>query len=1184
MTRQNTGFKNRIRRLPGRLTRHSRSSSDTALTLEAEYSRSTTLRHRGVDFEILNPQKPPIPHSVSTNAVHQSPSLASSWGRKNRSQPTVSGDSRRSKDNTATPSVLKAANEEYRATPPRTLFEDLHTAYSSILSRQAHHELDVPLFFDDGAGHVNSSRENLNCTDEFHGSYPDTYTPESQSPLQPKALPIAQQKASSRNIPPGHPTATTIKPDSHAGEGDSQGWMQRWSRAISKKSSDRFETCCLPLNSKFGRSGSMRAKTRPSKLVKHRQWTPQNFSSRANRERDENSTLFHFLNRHQPNLHSARGRVDKANAVGDIIKRCSTRCTKHCSRDLRRTIELMKTDSYGFAPQDCGLEANQSYAEINEFDGPVASQESDPPAHDINEPCYPPNWPIRSDSADIRNYTGVTEAQNHGHSRSTSVPYVPQPNIRTKTHVRLSEPPSTTPLLAQESTANGSGDSSSFRPISTRPSANDIRRINPLSSHPCNNEEPEPCLAPKDLNRRPIPWNWSAKSGYMGPGSSQSSSTQQMSQRDWSFATLKSRLGVHSSLSSDLKAMGRKDKSTRKSLSRKLSQITQSSFHSQDDAQSQKSRHYPYRSTDLYFERDDYDDDCDDRDWETVAESQQFRGGIRRSLAHVDTGSSLANFSSFGSLAATDRQHSFFLSQQDNQTDTSSRSTMPHPAHAYRPRRYPGPQRIRPPYCQHDPNRFVHPNAVKASTPVLLPTGHKYPAPRLVSTSRYQHPSPLENSHRNPFKTTPPSLPKGGNASIGEFSIPESTSGHDLESDHSKSPVPDDSESDHYVVQLDDECVGPIFEKSQYPDDSGPEEDKAANRNTSCQNNYDTQSVEGPVEQPIPCHSHPTSPRRVSTNQDSSGIFLSINPNSSPPRRTYHSIDTWDDRATFTNGIPSPVLSTFPSTEGLVENDTLPVFPQRSFQPLSRSPCRRTTRSLGTRTYFDRFSDMPFSDPPYLYADTNRAESEPPVLPRFSSPSTSQRQRFSRTFSTKQRSKRFRNRDDIVRERLRNLDTGSPEDIYPSSPNRVSRVDFPLPRDPYTTRFSFPESIDMERRTRRLYVSANGQYAFTQPPKLRGQTRRGTLQRDSIIDIAAQKRLGRRIIFESTLAMPVGWAVVVCIAVGSAWPDRLLRWRSKGTVYEFHKKERRLARLMCWGYVAIIIIVAVVTATIVVVT
>ncbi|KAI9840581.1 MAG: hypothetical protein M1837_001520 [Sclerophora amabilis] len=147
---------------------------------------------------------------------------------------------------------------------------------------------------------------------------------------------------------------------------------------------------------------------------------------------------------------------------------------------------------------------------------------------------------------------------------------------------------------------------------------------------------------------------------------------------------------------------------------------------------------------------DDFADEEDDGDWETVAESGAIsRYETGRNLARAITGSSLANFSSFASLSPEDRR-------DDNSLGSikTTGEVIQHPGDA----RFDFAYRLR--------------QVTPGQTPVLLPS-YNYPGgsnfpnrnaltpplpSELNSKNPYRHPSPLSNGHVHPFKSSPPTI------------------------------------------------------------------------------------------------------------------------------------------------------------------------------------------------------------------------------------------------------------------------------------------------------------------------------------------------------------------------------------------------------------------------------------------
>ncbi|EEH09214.1 predicted protein [Histoplasma capsulatum G186AR] len=130
----------------------------------------------------------------------------------------------------------------------------------------------------------------------------------------------------------------------------------------------------------------------------------------------------------------------------------------------------------------------------------------------------------------------------------------------------------------------------------------------------------------------------------MGPGSSQTTSSPRLSGLG-TFSSLRSRLKLPSTLSSRSKGSGlRTNICNMKSLSKENEGLAdQMEFGSALESNTK-------------LEGSMWNEEEDAQTWQTVAESQQFRSDMRSDFSKVDTGSSLANFSSYGSLANAETQ------------------------------------------------------------------------------------------------------------------------------------------------------------------------------------------------------------------------------------------------------------------------------------------------------------------------------------------------------------------------------------------------------------------------------------------------------------------------------------------------------------------------------------------------
>ncbi|KAI9761289.1 MAG: hypothetical protein M4579_001079 [Chaenotheca gracillima] len=141
---------------------------------------------------------------------------------------------------------------------------------------------------------------------------------------------------------------------------------------------------------------------------------------------------------------------------------------------------------------------------------------------------------------------------------------------------------------------------------------------------------------------------------------------------------------------------------------------------------------------------DEFADEEEDCDWETVGESGAIsRFNTGQDLTRAVSGSSLANFSSFASLYPEEHRASF-----DIYGDVLQHPGDPRYDFAYRLRQITPGQApmLLPTYKYAEGSRFPNRNAL---TP---------PMPAWNSKNPYRHPSPLSNDHTHPFKSSPPPI------------------------------------------------------------------------------------------------------------------------------------------------------------------------------------------------------------------------------------------------------------------------------------------------------------------------------------------------------------------------------------------------------------------------------------------
>ncbi|KAI5284462.1 hypothetical protein KEM54_001309 [Ascosphaera aggregata] len=154
--------------------------------------------------------------------------------------------------------------------------------------------------------------------------------------------------------------------------------------------------------------------------------------------------------------------------------------------------------------------------------------------------------------------------------------------------------------------------------------------------------------------------------------------------------------------------------------------------------------------------------EAEEQDWETVAGSQQFPFPPRNALmlTHSEAGSSIADYTSYASFSTLER----FMNppaQHRRRRYASLSSTPWHDSSMNFP---PTAVSSPPEQCRSNQPRHIHtPNALSDGYPRLTPSPKERIVPVLPTTFTYRHPTPLERSHFNPFKVTPPYLEPGEN-------------------------------------------------------------------------------------------------------------------------------------------------------------------------------------------------------------------------------------------------------------------------------------------------------------------------------------------------------------------------------------------------------------------------------------
>ncbi|OAT07588.1 hypothetical protein, variant 1 [Blastomyces gilchristii SLH14081] len=1174
-------FKYSLKQIPARFISHHRSSSDSALSFYPNHSR-TRLRHRGVSFEILNPPKSPgLP--VSFSPEHITPK---SFHLLKRSIPAPSFDPMSSQFLDQSPSVSEASqgqqtplkygnrsrsgSEERRPTPPRALFEDLLTAHSSITSRIVNQRSNLfPLFpyIDHSTGDLDMELSLDTGTEEAHvtlppnspdpfASYSGRKAVEVQSPLQLKAPSLPAQDATEN---PKTTFANLIL------SGASLGQLSSYftSKTLQTDRQPRGEVI----------------KRHPSTLTKPRPPDPkQAFQWKKLRTGGASTLISSFVSR-QLIPHTTRFRVEKRNTCEDGRKsrggKPSTKTASNYRRSVSSPLERLSADV------ETLIEQNLVSATPRPKPSPAKSllkvQNARPQSSvysSIDEP--PPEL-----------YT-----QTLAHSARTDGAYlidsclsaeVPYKNVRSRYQWSSTLSPNfSKPIHPPESRQTGADE-----PVFPISYATSYQNRRPLDSHPINTipdgphnfysqnssiDVSEPILT---VGGDPGTLQSSSVSGIadhdflvddyedMGPGSSQTVSSPQLS-RLGTFSTLRSRLKLPSTFSSRPKGNGLKPQTV----------STNSSFKEPEQFADQLKTCSALESN-TGLEDGWCSERVDAQDWQTVTGSHQFRSDFSR----VDTGSSLANFSSCGSLANAEAQpwtslplpggHQHFPSCPGN-------LVMVHPgqrglSHKHKLHQNPntGTSILLPDY-QYPGKSFDSLNSVAKPVPVLKASTEVYPAP-LPSTSQYQHPTPLNKPHVHPFKSPPPVLDKWKTRLRKQSLYQSSRFGPGPVNPSYWCTISSCQDISMPVLNRDASSHSRI--RNKHSPFSAREHNTASNTTSILPSPFN--NFNGRHKRPF-SHKYPRMSmfvtENLATNNCNSQNSLSLTTSIRSVPRNY-SPDGSTQRGDVLQ-MPERVhlAPTYSSTEQLI------LYPQSN-----PSPPRFRNRLSGDGIAVIEGNDTGTSHKcPSLVSEARHQQGQRPAIPRLHWPPVQN----NGNETTKIRMKAS-SRDDLIRERIRQLD-----DPIVTTNTRRSRRD--LSSRPLSERSAIPHrshtvasrpfNVNEELEVGQWYCSENGRYAFSTPPRLfktsaKFRQRAATTTVASETNFALQRRVGRELIIASSIMLPPGWLLLGYIALVGQGANWLIKWRSGGEVEQFHEKEIRFARQVFGAVFLVLVIIAFVTAT-----
>ncbi|OJD21642.1 hypothetical protein ACJ73_07017 [Blastomyces percursus] len=1228
-TRQ-SAFKYNLKQIPAKFISHHRSSSDSTLSLCPNHSK-TRLRHRGVSFEILNPPKSPsLP--VSSPPEHAIPQplhlrkrsiLAPSFDPMSSQFLGQSPSASEAPPGQQTPlkygNRSRSRSEERRPTPPRALFEDLPTAHSSITSRIVYQrsnlfplfpyndhsidDLDMELSLDPDTEEAHVALP-PNCPDPF-ASYSENEVLEQalevQSPLQLKMPSLPVQDAAEN---PKTTFASLIL------SGASLGQLSSY-----------FTTKTLRTDSQ-PRDELIRR--HPYKLTKPRPPDPKQASQWKNLRAGRASNLISSFVSLQLIPHTSRFRVAKRNGCEDGRKsiggKTSTKTASNYRHSVSSPLERISADVDTFIeenlvsaaprPKPFPAEGLSKVLHARPQSSVFSSKDELPPELN-NQALADGAWMDGLYLIDSRLSTDV--------SYKTVRPRYQWNSTSSPNFSKLTHPP----------------ENASVFPISYATSYESPR---PLDSHTTNTFQDglsnlDSRNSPMDVSEpiltiagNPGTLQSSSVSGIvdhdflvdededMGPGSSQTASSPQLS-RLGTFSTLRSRFKLPSTLSSRPKGNGLKPQSFSANSSLK-----------EPEQFADQMKSWSALESNTGLEEGWCNERIEAQDWQTVTGSQQFRSDFSR----VDTGSSLANFSSYGSLANAEAQLWISLPLPGEHQPFPScpgNPVMVHPSQrglSHRHRLHQSPKTgtgILLPDYQYPGKSFDSLNSVAKPVPVLKASTEVFPAP-LTSTSQYQHPTPLKKPHIHPFKNPPPVLDKWKtrlrkqtlyqysrfgsgpvNPSCKSDFFDFSCHQHPLQQDqlshyqhlHQHEPTSRDAQ---YHQDSATESFGPLatvssdwctisssqdMSMSALNQDASPRSCIRTKHNPFSARRHNTTSnttFQSPFNNVNGRHKRPFShkyPRMSMFATENLATNNCNSQNSLPLTASIRSVprDYSPDGSTRRGDVlqmpeRAHLAPTYSSTEQLIPDPRSNPFPPHFRNKLSGDGIT-VIASNATGASHERQS---------LVSETKQGQR--PAIPGLHWPLTQN----NGNDTTKRRIK-APSRDDLIRERIRQLD----EPVVATNTRR-SRRD--ISSHPLSERRTIPHrpsiiasrpfNANEELEAGQWYCSENGRYAFSTPPRLfkssaNFRQRAATTTVASETNFALQRRVGREIIIGSAIMLLPGWLVLGYIALvgqGSSW---LIKWRSGGEVEQFHEKEIRFARQVFGVVFLVLVIIAFVTMT-----
>ncbi|KAK2757630.1 hypothetical protein FQN54_004599 [Arachnomyces sp. PD_36] len=1089
---------------------------------------------------------------------------------------------------------FQTEEQQRRPTPPRALFEDLPTAYSSITSREPPVQLGkfptpspTCMNAENPFAHLGRLRD-LPQTPS-HLIRPGSLA--NQPGQTPYSIPFSslQDGLPPIMVGPGYELPAPSEEQTAS------------SKELAKTITKRFSKF-LGINGQPNKKMSLPARmnSRRNKLTKSRPFSNLPGGSPARNSlgnHNARSSLTQDLNWNQPNFQGARGRVGKFYRVGELIdnrhggaspKRISRRGNAHGAGSRLSTDFRCINNSELFRR----LEENPVIATDSERAVAKPSSAAGQ-APDFPLPS-PPRIGARFDDARANSVQSILSSDlSYGNTRNllhlppepsqarmnrlsaietveeepASHDQLPIPRINTSAHIiEGSSHPS--PL--------GSNPVSPDRnPYNNQVFANSVDMFNPQYHDAADGIEPpadnmqsvygahDPTLAAGGVQDATSSSLAAPEVEDLGPGGSQSSSSQHLSQPGSSFWDLRPRARLNRN--NPFFNRGNNNTSTTDPSLEHASEFIEYELSQMERGES---------GVDV----DDGEED-DAADWETVgAESQIFPSEpVSYILGQEATGSSLANYSSYGSFMPESstfaspgsqvNRRGITHSQRVHQESRSSRSALPSD---------------RFPTIEEDVS--INQNVLSPPAPALSATTRDEPDPLCLRGSRYQHPTPINEPHRNPFRSTPPEIPQGQNV------VEDGTQGYPT-----SGTINDSEFSNHHNNTHEHEREG-----SQNRDQGVRESDDLVSSATAPRDITSFSSSAWITEATTPHND-----QNFSTSKFPSLPTTSLNTSQSPPVRVVAGssgqADTVNSKSLALLGSyiqpnhrpfgpgpirgPSPAASLPPShlareASNLVStvrstSSTDRLLPIQSVKPSSGSFARtiRTARDR-FRAARQKGSNRLEEGGAVGEESEGRVSRDGVGSPTPIAPAPTAKSRLVRNKTP--------HRDDLVRERLRRLESTVLADFLPSASSRMG-AGLAFPSSARTTSGGFRE-LEEGGEGEPWFSVEEGRYIFSDPPRLlpvpnRQRQRQRQQRAEPRLIVVVQRLVGRKLVW-GCFGLPVlGMGLLLCIGMRVPASDRFIRSWSHDVVSEFHEKERALARRLvaaqAFIFMAVIVIAVV---------